>query len=187
MHTWQEFSASRPDLAKAGKRLLYQYSVGYAFLATVRKDGGPRLHPVCPALTAGHLYVFIESASPKLADLLRDRRYALHTFPPKLGDEEFYCAGQAEPVDDPQQRASVVASYHRHPHADERLFELKLERILHTTWENWATPASRPHRTVWRAVGAQARSSRPRPRPASAPPKVASTRSGRKSRKRTTG
>jgi len=151
MVTWKEFSAARPDLAAIGERLLYQYQVGYAFLATIRADGGPRMHPVCPALSKGHLYVFIEGASPKQADLLRDGRYALHTFPPEQGDEEFYCSGRAVSVNDPGVRARVIASYHRQPRPTEMLFELKLEGVLHTTWENWATPKSRPQRTVWHA------------------------------------
>ena len=50
MATWKEFAADRPDLAAIGERLLYQYKVGFAFLATIRKDGGPRVHPVCPAI-----------------------------------------------------------------------------------------------------------------------------------------
>ncbi len=150
MATWKEFATARPDLAGIGRRLLYQYQVGYAFLATVRKDGAPRLHPVCPALAGDHLYVFL-AASPKRSDLLRDGRYALHTFPPEQGDEDFYCTGHAEPVKDAGVRAAVIAGYHRRPHDDELLFELKIERVLHTTWENWATPQSRPRRTWWHA------------------------------------
>jgi hypothetical protein len=44
----------------------------------------------------------------------------------------------------------VVAAYHRHPHDTDMLYELKIDCALHTTWENWATPQSRPLRTVWR-------------------------------------
>ena len=46
--TWGGFSLERPDLAEAGRGLLYQFGVGLAFLATVRRDGGPRVHPMCP-------------------------------------------------------------------------------------------------------------------------------------------
>ena len=150
MVTWKEFAAARPDLAEIGKRLLYQYHVGYAFLATVRKDGAPRLHPVCPSLANDHLYVFV-APSPKRSDLLREPRYALHTFPPEQGDEEFNVTGRAEPVHDHSIRAGVVAAYHRRPHDSELLFELTIDRVLHTTWENWATPKSRPCRTWWNA------------------------------------
>src|SRR6266704_3965772 len=45
----------RPDFADAGRALLYQFGVGLAFLATVRRDGGPRVHPVCPLICHGGL------------------------------------------------------------------------------------------------------------------------------------
>ena len=51
MVTWKEFAAAEPDLAATGRSLLFQFKVGLAFLATVRSDGAPRLHPVCPVLS----------------------------------------------------------------------------------------------------------------------------------------
>ena len=44
MVTWNEFASAAPELAAAGRTLINQFQVGLAFLATVRKDGGPRLH-----------------------------------------------------------------------------------------------------------------------------------------------
>lgn len=97
--TWGEFAASAPNLAEAGRGLRNQFGVGLAFLATVRADGAPRLHPVCPVLLDEHLYVFITPDSPKRYDLARDGRYALQTFPqPKPGSDEFYVAGRARLV-----------------------------------------------------------------------------------------
>src|SRR5205807_1190442 len=77
---WGAFRRLRPDLAEAGRRLLYQFGVGLGFLGTVRADGGPRIHPICPLLTDDGLYAFL---APSLTrdDLRRDPRYALHTFP----------------------------------------------------------------------------------------------------------
>jgi hypothetical protein len=89
MVTWEEFAQATPDLAAVGKRLLYQYPVGYAYLGTIRSDGGPRIHPVCPALTHGHLYVFIEGESPS--------RYALHTFAPPEGARSSIARGEQRP------------------------------------------------------------------------------------------
>ena len=80
MLTWGELRAARPDLAETGRALLYQVGVGLGYLATVRADGGPRVHPVCPILTDDGIYLFVVS-SPKRADLRRDPRYALHAFP----------------------------------------------------------------------------------------------------------
>ncbi len=77
MVTWKQFAAAEGDLADVGRLLLFQFTVGLAFLATVRKDGAPRLHPVCPVLSGDHLFVLITPTSPKRSDLLRDGRYAL--------------------------------------------------------------------------------------------------------------
>src|SRR5262249_18710673 len=92
MVTWKQFEESNPSLAAAGRKLLYQHGVGLGYIATVRKDGGPRVHPFCPILTEGRLFGLIAS-SPKQRDLLRDGRYALHSFPAQDRDDEFYCTG----------------------------------------------------------------------------------------------
>jgi hypothetical protein len=82
MVSWNEFTKHQPELATVGESLIFQYPVGLAFLATVRADGAPRLHPVCPVLSASRLYVFVMATSPKLQDLLRDGRYALRALLP---------------------------------------------------------------------------------------------------------
>lgn len=48
MTTWREFSVQQPEMAEEGRRLLYQFGVGLGFLATIRPNTGPRLHPMCP-------------------------------------------------------------------------------------------------------------------------------------------
>jgi hypothetical protein len=108
--TWAELKQHRPDLADAGRELLYFYGPGLGMLATVRKDGGPRLHPICPALTDDGLYAFI-GLTPKLNDLLRDGRYALHSNPLPNNDDAFYVTGRAARRDDPQLRAAVESVY----------------------------------------------------------------------------
>jgi hypothetical protein len=150
MITWKQFSATRPSLAGNGKGLLFQYGVGLAFLATVRADGAPRLHPICPVLSDSHLYVLILPDSPKRWDLHRDGRYALQSFPQARPDsDEFYLSGKAEWVEDPTLFASVFADAKHHASEDEILFELLLDRALHTTWEGFGTPDHRPVRTKW--------------------------------------
>ena len=99
MVKWGEFASLRPDLADAGRALLYQYGVGLAFLATTRDDGGPRVHPMCPLLTESELYAFIVP-SPKRDDLHRDGRYALHSFGAEANEDAFYLAGRAALIAD---------------------------------------------------------------------------------------
>lgn len=151
---WKDFAADAPDLAETGRALLQQFGPGLAFLATVRPDGAPRLHPVCPVLSGGRLYVLITAASPKRGDLLRDGRYALQTFPqPKPGSDEFYAAGIAVSVDDPATRAAILGDAKHMADASETVFELRLERVMHTRWEHPLTPEMRPVHRKWLAPG----------------------------------
>src|SRR5258708_17948690 len=98
MATWNQFETDAPDIAAAGKQLLLQRGVGLAFLATLRKDGAPRLHPICPTVVDGHLYALI-GPTPKRNDLRRDARYALHTVPPVEGDDECLVMRRATFID----------------------------------------------------------------------------------------
>jgi hypothetical protein len=106
-----------------------------------------------PVLAEGGLYVFVVRMSPKYRDLLRDVRYALHAAPAPGGGEEFYLTGAARQIDDGTMRAAVTtASGGRLGNHDfEALFELGVERALHTTWANWGTPSAWPSYRKWAA------------------------------------
>jgi hypothetical protein len=156
MLTWAQFAHARPDLAEAGRRLLYQFGVGLAFLATIRVDGAPRLHPMCPLLTDDALLGFLQP-SPKRQDLRRDKRYALHSFPPEANEDAFYLSGRAVLVDDLKRRQIATAQFLAERKltaapADfhtQDLFEFYLERCLWTTTSghgDW-----NPRHTIWRS------------------------------------
>jgi hypothetical protein len=152
MMTWQAFAAAEPALADVGRSLLFQFKVGLAFLATVRRDGAPRLHPVCPVLSGDRLYVLITPTSPKANDLARDGRYALQTFPqPKPGSDELFLSGKAVAVTDTAARATVLRDAKHQANASELTFELLIDRVMHTRWENVLTPQMRSIHTKWRA------------------------------------
>jgi len=152
MVTWSQFASAEPELAVAGRSLLHQFSVGLAFLATVRRDGAPRLHPVCPVLSNDHLFVSITATSPKRGDLERDGRYALQSFPqPRPGSDEFYVAGKAVLVDEAAIRAVVLRDARHLTDPSEILFELRIDRVMHTRWENVLTPSMRSVQRKWRA------------------------------------
>ena len=95
MITWTQFEQQQPALAPVGRGQFYQHGLGLGFLATVRKDGGPRVHPVCPVISTAGLHVLI-LPGPKRADLRRDGRYSLHTetFPPPREDDGFAVSGR---------------------------------------------------------------------------------------------
>ena len=141
MGTWSEMAAARPEMEERARALFLIEQpdapgpAGLGYLATVRADGGPRVHPVSPAVIDGRLHVFILNGSPKAADLDRDRRYALHSWPKPFeddgfDDEEFYLTGQATPVIDDERHTSVSAAVGDNP-ASGRSFELDIERAMH--------------------------------------------------------
>jgi hypothetical protein len=108
--SWSQFQAERPDLAEAGRGLFYQFGVGLGFLSTVRRDGGPRLHPICPVLVEGRLLAHI-IPSAKRDDLHRDGRYALHSFPTDANEDAFYLTGHAIAVADADLAHAAAAQF----------------------------------------------------------------------------
>jgi hypothetical protein len=124
MITWSAFSAAEPDLAAfVAERLRAMPS----YLATVRMSGAPRVHPVTPIVTADGLYVFMEPASPKAADLRERGWFALHNgVPDNAGTGgEASVSGTGHAVDDAVVRATVVAAASYDPDDHYVLFELR--------------------------------------------------------------
>ena len=114
MLTWGAFEAARPELAEAGRELICHFGIGLAFLSTVRPDGGPRLHPIAPVFTGDGLYGLL-IPSPKLQDLRRDGRYALHSYPLEENEDAFYLTGRAEERLSGQVRAAVIEAFLAQP------------------------------------------------------------------------
>ena len=156
MVTWGEFESARPELAAGGRQLLYRVGVGLAYLATVRPTGGPRLHPMCPLLDQGGLYAFIVP-SPKQRDLLRDGRYAMHSFPTPDNEDAFYVTGRAALVEDAAIRtrlSDLFVAERRSiglppPPAHDLLFSFGIETCLFTRTKGHGDPV--PDHTVWTA------------------------------------
>ena len=137
MASWDEFATARPRLASAIRELVHQYGPGLGYLATVRPDGGPRVHPVSPVITGGTLYCFIVD-SPKRRDLDRDGRYALHAYPPENTDDEAYLSGRARQVTDASQVLRLAEALRAQPGGDWRLYEFTVDVAM------LGRPARRP-------------------------------------------
>jgi hypothetical protein len=154
--SWQLLADSAPGLAAFGAERLHDR---VAYLATIKADGAPRLHPVRPVVASGRLFVFTETTAPKVRDLGHNGRYALHgtatgTEPWDL--REFVVEGVARRIDDPALRATANggSAFPR----DDRflLFELDLERAMSTSYG----ADGRPHRERWRAPSSTGRAPR---------------------------
>jgi hypothetical protein len=139
---WKEFAEAEPELAAFGAdRLL----LPPAYLATVRKDGTPRVHPVTPILTNEGLFLFMEPASPKGRDL-RDRGwYALHNGVPDTEGSggEFFVAGKGRAVDDAATREVVAEAASYDPAERYVMFELMVGEARCNGYGDVALPSNR--------------------------------------------
>lgn len=142
--SWAIFENQHPELAAFGVERL---NGKVAYLATVRKDGSPRLHPMTPIIGQGHLFVFMEPTSPKGHDLQRDGRYTIHC---SVSDSsgasgEFAITGRAHLVSNPDIRALAISLASYTPKDQYILFEFDVESASSTTYLSDQTV-----RTLWR-------------------------------------
>ena len=102
---WEELSEREPRLAeRAHDRLI---TPGVLFVATIRRDGTPRLSPVEPLIFQGDLFLSMMWQSHKAIDLLRDERILVHSIITSRdgGEGEVKLRGRAVAVDDRDTRA----------------------------------------------------------------------------------
>jgi hypothetical protein len=146
MTRWSAFAAEAPALAAFGEERL---RAAPAYLATVRADGSPRVHPVTPILGAGGLFLFMEPTSPKGRDLRERGRFAMHNGVPDMNGTggEFWIAGRGEPVEDVTVRAEVAHAAAYAPDDRYVLFELSVADVRCNGYGDVALPPV----TRWRS------------------------------------
>jgi hypothetical protein len=147
--SWAVFADADPDLARFGEQRL---SRQIAYLATIRINGAPRLHPVMTHISEGVCFVYMEPTSPKVGDLKRDQRYALHCSVEDAdgGNGEFGIRGSAVQIEDIYKRARLIEAARAEgfqPKDHYVLFELKIETALSTTYDQDGIP----RRKIWRS------------------------------------
>jgi hypothetical protein len=74
---WAEVESQQPRLAELGRQKLGE--PGVVLVATLRKDGAPRLSPVEPLFWEGELWLAMGLGSLKARDLERDPRILVHS------------------------------------------------------------------------------------------------------------
>jgi hypothetical protein len=101
MPSFSDFTDAAPDLAARVRAKLS--ATTHLTLATLRRDGGPRISGTECRFRDGDLWIGSMWQALKAKDLLRDPRYALHSGsedpPAWSGDAKV--AGTAEAVEDP--------------------------------------------------------------------------------------
>jgi hypothetical protein len=106
MTTWDEFAAAEPDFADRVRRLFV--AKRHMTVATLRRDGSPRISGTEVEFADGELWLGMMPASLKALDLRRDPRLALHSPPVEPPEErpdswsgEAKIAGRGVEVSDP--------------------------------------------------------------------------------------
>lgn len=105
MSSWAEVTSAEPDFAERVRRVFDAHL--HKTMATVRRDGSPRISGIEVEFSEGEVFMGMMPGSVKVADLRRDPRLALHSGsedPPKdnpgewIGDAKI--AGRAVEVTD---------------------------------------------------------------------------------------
>ena len=132
---WRDLEEAAPEIAKLGKERLDLARV--ALLATLRRDGSPRISPVEPYLSQGHLLFGAMSWSPKTRDLLRDPRCVLHSAitGPDNGEGELKLYGRAIEADDQIRSGCQEGWWSERPPDAATVFALDIEQATFISWD----------------------------------------------------
>jgi len=95
MATWREFAEAEPDFAERVRRLFTGHK--HHTMATLRRDGSPRISGTEVELEEGELHLGMMPGARRATDLRRDPRLAIHghTVDPP-GDDPAAWAGDAK-------------------------------------------------------------------------------------------
>lgn len=111
--TWSDFRGTEPGLASAVKDRFDSHR--HALMATLRRDGAPRLSGMETPIRDGHLWLAMDTSSRKADDLRRDPRFSIHSAPDDedlaLGDARI--EGRALPALD--EEVALFVEGHRFP------------------------------------------------------------------------
>lgn len=111
MTNWNDVQTAAPDLAK---RVQDRFeATGLALVATLRRDGSPRISGIEPFFGFGDLWLGMMPDSLKAKDLQRDSRFALHaaTIDKAMADGDAKVAGVAVEVTDTEQRVAFERGF----------------------------------------------------------------------------
>ncbi|GAA1397202.1 pyridoxamine 5'-phosphate oxidase family protein [Kitasatospora putterlickiae] len=135
MATWQDFEHEAPDLAPA-VRARFEANKHHV-LATLRKDGSPRVSGTEVDFVGADLMLGSMHGAVKALDLRRDPRFALHSNPSDetLAGGDAKVSGRAVELTAAADRAAYEAELPEPPPGPYQAFRLELEQAVLTTVE----------------------------------------------------
>lgn len=132
---WRDLEEAAPEIARLGKERLEHARVG--LLATLRKDGSPRISPVEPYFVDGDLLFGAMAWTLKVRDLDRDPRCTLHSAVtgPNAGEGELKLYGRATDAADELRDACENGWWTGRPRESARVFSLDIDEASFVTWD----------------------------------------------------
>ena len=94
MATWSEIESAAPELAGRARAAFDAHK--HKVLATLRRDGSPRISGIEATITDGELWLGMMPGSRKALDLRRDPRLALHSASDDPPDDPTAWTGDAK-------------------------------------------------------------------------------------------
>ena len=127
MPSWKEFEAAAPELAERVRSRLDAHA--HKTLATLRRDGSPRISGTETAFADGELWIGSMRQARKADDLQRDPRFALHSGSDEPSDwqGDAKLAGIAEEITDPERVDEINGD--SAPPGPSHLFRLDLREV----------------------------------------------------------
>jgi len=118
------------------------------YLATIKEDGYPRVHPFTPFIGASRLVAFMEPTSPKGKDLQRNGKYSMHSLVTDMhgSDGEFQITGDAFLSNNPDRRQEAVSACPYKPQERYILFEFRIGSCMTNDYKDGA-----PRVKKWKA------------------------------------
>jgi Pyridoxamine 5'-phosphate oxidase len=127
MPSWSDFEAAAPELAASVRARLAAHT--HKTLATLRRDGSPRISGTETEIADGELWIGSMWQARKAHDLRRDPRFALHSGSDEpdewAGDAKL--AGVAEEITDPERVREINGQ--KAPPGPSHLFRLDLREV----------------------------------------------------------
>lgn len=132
--TWAEFRAAEPVFAETVRRRFTRYK--HHVLATLRKDGSPRVSGLEVDVRFGEMWLGMMANSRKAQDLQRDPRFAIQANPgpdDSMDGGDVRIGGRALEVTDPE----VIGRYAQEVGQPEpfHLFRVVLGEVVQTCVE----------------------------------------------------
>ncbi|MFJ6795827.1 pyridoxamine 5'-phosphate oxidase family protein [Streptomyces sp. NPDC091268] len=129
-NNWAAFEKAEPEFAAAVQARFAQYP--HHVLATVRRDGSPRVAGLNVDIRGGELWLGMMAGSLKARDLQRDPRFALHTNPgagDTMPDGDVRISGRAVEIVDPPELHRYAEETNAPPHPF-HLFHADLTEVV---------------------------------------------------------